>query len=216
MKLFLGVPINIYDLRMNGFSTETAVCLQTLHYSVLIGAANAFYAQIIHMITCSEGFANHPHFSTRSSYISVRYVVRYRRKVFVWGEMYSYSFTSGKTYLVIQTWRIVKWATTWQNQQSDCAPSEDSDQPGHPPSLIRVFAVRMKKTWVFSYPFSAQRRLWSDWADLICLRWAHTCFVGFVMSWLKWFGYPCYVNCVPPTLFNLSPSIFGGRSRILP
>ena len=27
---------------------------------------------------------------------------------------------------------------TWQNQQSDCAPSEDSDQPGHPPSLIRV------------------------------------------------------------------------------
>ena len=23
-----------------------------------------------------------------------------------------------------------------------CAPSEDSDQPGHPPSLIRVFTVR--------------------------------------------------------------------------
>ena len=22
-----------------------------------------------------------------------------------------------------------------------CAPSEDSDQPGHPPSLIRVFTV---------------------------------------------------------------------------
>ena len=30
------------------------------------------------------------------------------------------------------------WAATWQNQQSDCAPSEDSDQPGHSPSLIRV------------------------------------------------------------------------------
>ena len=40
-----------------------------------------------------------------------------------------------------------------------CAPSEDSDQPGHPPSLIRVFAVRIKKTWVLSYPLSAQRRL---------------------------------------------------------
>ena len=25
------------------------------------------------------------------------------------------------------------------------APSEDSDQPGHQPSLIRVFAVRLKK-----------------------------------------------------------------------
>ena len=31
-----------------------------------------------------------------------------------------------------------------------CAPSEDSDQPGHSPSLIRVFAVRMKKAWVLS------------------------------------------------------------------
>ena len=40
-----------------------------------------------------------------------------------------------------------------------CAPSEDSDQPGHPPSLIRAFAVRIKKTWVLSYPLSAQRRL---------------------------------------------------------
>ena len=33
------------------------------------------------------------------------------------------------------------WATSWQNQQNDCAPSEDSVQPGHPPSLIRVLAV---------------------------------------------------------------------------
>ena len=24
------------------------------------------------------------------------------------------------------------WAATWQNQQSDCVPNEDSDQPGHP------------------------------------------------------------------------------------
>ena len=37
-----------------------------------------------------------------------------------------------------------------------CAPSENSDQPGHPPSLIRVFAVRMKKPWVLSYALSAQ------------------------------------------------------------
>ena len=28
-----------------------------------------------------------------------------------------------------------------------------------------VFAVRMKKPWVVSYPLSAQWRLWSDWAD---------------------------------------------------
>ena len=65
-----------------------------------------------------------------------------------------------------------------------CAPSKDSDQPGHPPGLIRVFAVRMKKAWVLSYPLSAQRGLWSVWADAQAdpsLRWAHSHFVGFVM-----------------------------------
>ena len=77
------------------------------------------------------------------------------------------------------------WAMTWQNQQNEFAPSEDSDQPGHPPSLIRVFAVRMKKAWVLSYPLSTQRRLWSDWADAqadLSLCWAHIHFVGFVIS----------------------------------
>ena len=52
------------------------------------------------------------------------------------------------------------WAATWPNQQNGCATSEDSDQPGHPPSLIRVFAVRSVRTaktgrmsrliWVFA------------------------------------------------------------------
>ena len=56
-----------------------------------------------------------------------------------------------------------------------CVPSEDWKQPGHPPSLIRVSAVRLKQNWVLSYPLSAQRRLWSDWADAqadMSLRWA--------------------------------------------
>ena len=52
-----------------------------------------------------------------------------------------------------------------------CA-GEDLDQPGHLLSLIRVFAVCMKKAWVLSYPLSTQRRLSSDWA--------HPHFVGFV------------------------------------
>ena len=37
--------------------------------------------------------------------------------------------------------RIRIWAATWQNQQSECAPSEYSDQRSHPPSLIRVLFV---------------------------------------------------------------------------
>ena len=47
----------------------------------------------------------------------------------------------------------------------DCVPSGDSDQPGDPPCLIRGFTVHMKKAWVLTYPLSALRRLWSDWAD---------------------------------------------------
>ena len=67
-------------------------------------------------------------------------------------------------------------------------PSKDSDQPKHPSSLIRVFAVCMKKAWVLSYPFSTQQRLWSDWEDALAdlsLRWAHTHFICFVMPRLK-------------------------------
>ena len=50
------------------------------------------------------------------------------------------------------------------------------------PSLIRVFTVCMKKTWVLSYPLSAQRRLWSDWVDAqadLSLHWAHISFCWF-------------------------------------
>ena len=46
-----------------------------------------------------------------------------------------------------------------------------------------------KKAWVLSYPLNAQRRLWSDWADVQAdpsLRWPHTHFVGSVMSWLNY------------------------------
>ena len=87
------------------------------------------------------------------------------------------------------------WAATWQNQHCGCVPSKD--QPGHPPSLIRVFAVHMKKPWVLSYPLSVQRRLWSDWADSqadLSLGWAHTHFVGFVMLWLI---YPFFLFLYP-------------------
>ena len=76
----------------------------------------------------------------------------------------------------------LKWAASWQNQQNNYVPSKDSDQPGLPSSLNTVFAVRMKKAWDRSYPFSAQQRLWSDWADVqadLSLRWAAL----LVLSW---------------------------------
>ena len=36
-------------------------------------------------------------------------------------------------------------ATTWVNQQNDCAPSEDSDQPGHPSLLCAQWAAKEPK-----------------------------------------------------------------------
>ena len=57
-----------------------------------------------------------------------------------------------------------------------------------------------------SYPLSAQRRLWPDWADAqadLSLRWAHSHFVGFVMRRLKWHSfnpgnYPYAWSLKPP------------------
>ena len=39
---------------------------------------------------------------------------------------------------------VIKWSAAPNNKMT-CVQSEDSDQPGHPPSLARVFAVRLTK-----------------------------------------------------------------------
>ena len=49
---------------------------------------------------------------------------------------------------------------------------------------VWVFAVRMKKAWVLSYPLSAQRKLCSDWAD------AHADMSSLVAESFCWF---CHV-----------------------
>ena len=73
-----------------------------------------------------------------------------------------------------------------------CVPSKDSEQPGHSPSLIRVFTVHMKKAWVLSYSLSAQLRLWSDWADAqadLSLCWAHMSFCWFCYAVAQMVGH---------------------------
>ena len=77
------------------------------------------------------------------------------------------------------------WATSWQNQQNGMCTQWRLNWPGHPASLIRVFAVSMKKAWALSYPLTAQRRLWSDCVDAQAdqnLRWMHMPFC-WVLSW---------------------------------
>ena len=68
-----------------------------------------------------------------------------------------------------------------------CAPSKDSDQPGHLSSLIRAFAVRFLRSLDSHDPSYRQRRLWSDlgrgpvWYDahaiLLVLSYAGSVFV---------------------------------------
>ena len=56
-------------------------------------------------------------------------------------------------YALIMLWRVKEEQITNEprhdktDKMSVRPPSEDSDQPGHPPSLIRVFGVRMKNAW---------------------------------------------------------------------
>ena len=55
--------------------------------------------------------------------------------------------------------RNVKRHTFWHN-----AHNENSNQPAHPRSLIRVFVVRMKKLYILGYLSCAKWRVWSDCA----------------------------------------------------
>ena len=62
-----------------------------------------------------------------------------------------------------------------------CAPSKDSDQPGHMPGWStwkRFGSLDIHK---------AHSKDWSDWVDAqvyLSLHWAHIVFVGFDMVWL--------------------------------
>ena len=63
---------------------------------------------------------------------------------------------SGNTILDICNIQLQFELPHGKTNKMTCAPRKDSDQPGHSPSLIRVFAVRMKKHWVLNYLLSAQ------------------------------------------------------------
>ena len=98
------------------------------------------------------------------------------------------SLSKGTLPDVVADFVFIIWATS-------CAPGEDADQSGHPPSLIRVFAVRMKKAWVLSYPLSAQLRLirlggcpgWPEsslgaHAILLVLSWSGSVFFTYIFA----------------------------------
>ena len=60
-------------------------------------------------------------------------------------------------------WRwVFNWAGAWQDQINDPCGQQRLRSAW---ALFRVFAVHMRKPWVLGYPYSAQWRLWSDWAE---------------------------------------------------
>ena len=84
-----------------------------------------------------------------------------------------------------------------------CAPNEDSNQPAHPRSLIRVFAVRMTKLCILGYPTCAKWRFWSACANAqadLNLHWAHLSkgtFSDVAVHMSKWVT--CPSNFLPKT-----------------
>ena len=78
------------------------------------------------------------------------------------------------------------YASVCKSYKMTLVPSNDSDQTGHPPGLIRVFAVRVKiRKHLLSFEPSAHTLsdLVGVQADL-SLRSANTSFVGLVFLWL--------------------------------
>ena len=74
--------------------------------------------------------------------------------------------------------------TTKPTMASD--PREDSDQPGHLPSLITVFTVCMKKACVLRYPLSTLNPGWSEsllGAHAICCALDHIVLTEYFSPW---------------------------------
>ena len=100
------------------------------------------------------------------------------------------------------------WACARQNQQNDCRPSEDSDQPGHPPSLIEYSLYAWRSIGSLA-THRAHSEDWSDWADAqadLSLRWAHEPICWFCRAAAHFFsGGGCFkVIAVLPDVYLLN------------
>ena len=76
--------------------------------------------------------------------------------------------------------------TTHRNEPPHDKTQKVAVRPAKTKISLGIRPVRSE--WALSYPVSAKRRLWSEWADAqadLSLRWAHSHFVGFVTRRLK-------------------------------
>ena len=79
----------------------------------------------------------------------------------------------GQFFLLLTSPVNMIWDTLWQNQHCGmCAQRR----------LRSAWVSDLKKAWVLSYPLSAKKRLWSDWANAqadLSFRWPHKPFCWF-------------------------------------
>ena len=94
-------------------------------------------------------------------------------------------WTGWQKYTCLYVYFLCHAAGPQQFLQTDLCDQRTSDQPAYPRSLIRVYAVRMKKMLVLGCPYSAQRWLWSGctgWS-VFAGRTCHLCRLA--VHWLK-------------------------------
>ena len=92
---------------------------------------------------------NYPLIITKYLLYLVHWIVKNKKAFCTWPSLLIctrlFSFQEFSRWCVLWNGMLplkqAKKATTWQNQQCGCVPSEDSYQPGHPPSLISGFTV---------------------------------------------------------------------------
>ena len=187
-------PCSLYVMRQQGSATKTCVLfLLALPLKVLGHALyyTSLFLNSVNKILMSKFFTNMIYYFQWQRWNSTEFAnVTLDNVKNLW--QYILQFTVGKpTFLHngaihwltsgFNHFYDHKWAATWQNQQSDCAPSEDSDQPRHPPSLIRVFAVCSMGSWGPKLSSCGQPRLW-DAQAAPSLRWTHMPFCWFCLE----------------------------------
>ena len=95
-------------------------------------------------------------------------------------------------------WTINIWAASWQNEQNGMCAQRRLRSAWASTQSDQNLRCPYEESLVLSYPLSAQQRLWSDWADAqadLSLRWAHSHFVGFVMSRLI-YSTACFMKLI--------------------
>ena len=70
----------------------------------------------------------------------------------IFEEYGAFNNTYTRIFKCICTVKLIHLSYLLTKHQMACAPIEDSDQPGHPPSLVSVFAVLSMDQWVPQNP----------------------------------------------------------------